>query len=398
MFRGIRRRVGRRRQVPRAQQPFLEEDTQPEERETGEGSDGESVGSDSTVPATSEGNGKKKSQMATFSALLGALPNFPDELDMNKAREHWRQFIRRFEEICRFRSDMGQLDKKILLGVKGGMMIQNIIRQLEHKWVDESPTIFDEVRDAINKYFETHSVRQIDIEKFRSIRQENAETFTKFMHRLRAQADLCGFKTVEIPDSEVAQMIVIGARDRTYITQKLGDKPEMSLEELELAGTRYELARAFETRKTTGTSFDTAHLEPINKVKVERGDGDRGRDRNKERHRSPDERYRSHGPWERERGRRDQSYRDRSRSQERRGRSSTAYYGNSGRSSRRDEGYRGYKRDEPCFKCGGRCAGMACKAREHRCDNCDKKGHFEKYCFRAPRQGAGDIKKVSEEV
>lgn len=135
-----------------------------------------------------------KAQIATFTAVLSTLPMFPENLYLNKARQRWKAFSRQFEDICELRTDLDDKQKALLLKAKGGVAIQSIIRQLGDSVAKAG---YSGIKSAIDGYYNKHSVVQVDIEKFRAIRQTDSETFAAFMSRLRNQAEMCDFKNEE---------------------------------------------------------------------------------------------------------------------------------------------------------------------------------------------------------
>lgn len=404
---------GRYVRVKRKRKPleFIEEDVSPETspRQRSEGSfTAEKIALHSTrvesEPALSDKHfdmsSNTKAQIATFTAVLSTLPVFPDNLDLNKARQHWKMFIRQFEDVCELRPDLDEKQKALLLRVKGGVTLQSIVRQLGE---DVGKKGYEAIKEGINSYYNKHSVVQVDIEIFRAIRQNDTESFAAFMTRLRNQAEMCDFKDEAQADNEIAQMVIIGARDRKYIMQKLGDAGKMNLEELEVTGMRLEIANGYEKEKKPGSSFETAHMQTVNAVEKSeqkvplsaqraeqkssgRGESRRERSRSRERPRY----YSSSSGRERRRSRsRDRMRRSRSIEKYQQG----PYQKRPSYTDRRPNQMG--RRQGPCRQCGERCEGGRCAARGATCPNCGMRGHLLATCWSSTKK---ETNQVSVEV
>lgn len=387
--------------VKRRRQEFLEEDVTPPEsperssfvgaaHSTGFGATEEEESSDQRAASQVQRENhfditsNTKAQIATFTAVLSTLPLFPEGLDLSQARQRWKMFIRQFEDVCELRPDLDDKQKALLLKVKGGVTLQSIVRQLGDSTAKSGYTA---IKDGINSYYDKHSVVQVDIEKFRAIKQLENETFAAFMSRLRNQAELCDFKDEAQVSEEIAQMVIIGARDRKYIMQKLGDAGKMKLEELEITGMRLEIANDYETGRKPSSSFSTAHMQEVNAIeKSSQPLKSGGNKADRHEHASRQDRSRSRDRGSR-RQRSGERYRRRSRSRENRRRSRSderSRQQRGGYSGRRD--FPKKKRSGPCTQCGEFCENGRCAARGATCSHCGMTGHLLETCWRRDKR------------
>lgn len=289
-------------------------------------------------------------------ALVTLLPSWKDDMTVAEAREKWKTFITQFEKVILMQPGaFTENQKRVLLTVKGGQLIQKLLETLDFNENVNSQNVYQEAKKVCSDYFDSNSMRLVDMTTFRNMAQNKDEPFTTYVARLRNKARVCQFG-VEQEAVEVAQQIMNGAIDKREFLNSAVLFPDMKLADLERLGTRFEMTRSLRTEqshvaKLMQTKSDPEEFQLVNAV----FNRDRGRAGNGEPRRE------MAGP---------------------RGQSSVRYQPYGGRDSRGGSNFRktsgdrhegGQQEEYLCDQyCGRRHVKGKCPAYGKRCDNCGK--------------------------
>lgn len=289
------------------------------------------------------------------------LAAFNDALNAQSLKREWEEWIRAFDLVAEAKNIETQRDKFVTLLARGGRALQNIyfnkapvaaeITEVRCPRV-EIPE-YDNAIERLNDYFVGKTNPRIELEIFRSIKQDGAENFNKFLIKLKSQAKHCNFGMRE--EDEILHQITMGAR-----SEKVRDKgleTSMTLDQL----TQYAIGReVLEAQKDGNKQTFFSGAKEVASLSYNQARGVKpGRA-----------------------GGRYQPYDKRER----------------------NERYQTYdKRDKKCFRCGSDAHwgnDTRCPAQQSSCDGCGRKGHFKKVCRTTgqQRQSGKDDKPTINQV
>lgn len=171
------------------------------------------------------------------------LEPFNDALDAQSLKNEWEEWKRAFELVAEAKGIEGQHEKFVTLLARGGRGLQNIyfnkapaageITEVRPPWLIIPE--FDNAIERLDEYFVGKTNPRIELEIFRSMKQKPDETFNKFLVKLRAQANHCGFG--QRVEDELLHQVTMGARSEKVRDKGLEDT--MSLDKL----TQYAIGR-----------------------------------------------------------------------------------------------------------------------------------------------------------
>lgn len=184
------------------------------------------------------------------------LAPFDDKVNAQTLKREWEEWKRAFELVAEAKNIMTQRQKFVTLLARGGRALQNIYYNkapvpgevVELKFPMLVLPEFDNAIARLDDYFVGKTNPRIELEVFRSIKQESGENFNKFLIRLKGQAKHCGFEQRE--EDELLHQITMGAA-----SEKVKDKGlegVMTLDQL----TQYAIMREMlENQKTSSKKF-----------------------------------------------------------------------------------------------------------------------------------------------
>lgn len=171
------------------------------------------------------------------------LAPFNDSLNAQSLKREWEEWLRAFDLIAEVKQIVTQREKFVTLLARGRRGLQNIYfnkAPVESEIMEiQVPRIeipeYDNAIARLNDYFLGKTNPRIELEIFRSIKQEHSENFNKFLIKLKSQAKHCNFGNRE--EEELLHQITMGAH-----SEKVRDKgleTVMTLDQL----TQYAIGR-----------------------------------------------------------------------------------------------------------------------------------------------------------
>lgn len=315
-------------------------------------------------------------------ALVSLLPVWKDDITVSEAREKWTTFVAQFEKVIMMQPGaFSENQKRVLLTVKGGQMVQKLLEGLDTTEGVDGNNVYDKAKQVCSEYFESNSMKLVDMTTFRSTMQEKDEPFTSFVTRLRNKARVCQFG-VEQESVEIAQQIMNGATDKKEFLNSAVLFPSMKLADLERLGTRFEMTRALRTCESSSVKVEKIAKETVEDQMVN-ALGERGFGRQ--------ERFNQRGG---DNGRYHPYGRPQNGGEYRQQAGSSNRYQGTGESR-----YRGSQQEEYFCEqyCGRRHLKGRCFAYGKKCDQCGRVGHFKSVCKSAER-GPMRVKQIEDEV
>lgn len=303
-------------------------------------------------------------------ALVTLLPSWKDDITVGEAREKWRTFVTQFEKVIMMQPEaFTENQKRVLLTVKGGQMVQKLLENLDSKEGVDDHNIYYEAKKMCSQYFDSNSMKLVDTTTFRNTMQAKDEPFTKYVGRLRDKARVCQFG-LEQEASEIAQQIMNGAVDKRDFLNSAVLFPEMKLADLERLGTRFEMTRALrmvDSLESSPGEVKTQTVDPQTVYAV-----------NERTYGRPNAYGQQSGTY--------------------RGGQATGNFRQSAASSSFKHENRGNQEEYLCEQyCGRRHVKGRCLAYGKRCDRCGKIGHFKAVC-KSTRGESTRVRQVEEEV
>ncbi|XP_058816278.1 uncharacterized protein K02A2.6-like [Topomyia yanbarensis] len=161
------------------------------------------------------------------------LPVFNHSVDAQDLRREWEEWHRAFELMLELKNVESQHRKLVMLLTCGGRDLQRIFYNLrptpdeiypEAVKVPLAPIEVPEYDNAVkrlSKFFIGKRNERVELELFRSLKQDCDESFNQFILRLRAQAARCEF--LEREEKELLQQVTMGARDERVRDKGLED-------------------------------------------------------------------------------------------------------------------------------------------------------------------------------
>lgn len=171
------------------------------------------------------------------------LEPFDTTADAHTLKHSWNEWLETFEMVLETKKVYEQRERFLLLMTRGGKDLRLIHKNQsasEEEVVELKPprVVIPEYDNAVlrlNKYFGSKINTRMELERFRTMKQGKSEDFTKFVLKLRAQANRCGFG--QRTEEEIMHQATSGAAD-----EKVRDKRinvEMTLDQL----TQYAVGR-----------------------------------------------------------------------------------------------------------------------------------------------------------
>lgn len=168
------------------------------------------------------------------------LEPFNDAVVPSDLRREWEEWFRAFELIVELKKIESQHDKLVLLLARGGRGLQRIFYNLrpvadeiypEPAKVPFLPVETPEYDNAIKRlsnFFVGKRNERIELEVFRALKQSPDESFNHFILKLRTQAARCDFRVRE--EMEILHQVAMGAHDERV--RDKGLENSMNLDEL----------------------------------------------------------------------------------------------------------------------------------------------------------------------
>lgn len=305
--------------------------------------------------------GERQRTVQWPTALVTLLPTLKDDITVAEGREKWKTFITQFENVVTMQPGaFSEHQKRVLLSIKGGHLIQKLLENLDTTSGVTGQNGYEKAKELCGKYFDSNSMKMVDVTTFRSLTQGKDEPFTTFVARLRSKARVCQF-SLEQEAVEVAQQVMNGAIDKKEFLNSAVLFPDMTLTDIERLGTRFEMTRSLriddQPHKSGESKTEMPSYLAVNAL-PQRSYGRPERYGSRE---NINERFRPYAPKRRE------------------------------PNATQQEEYL-------CEQyCGRRHGKGRCPAYGKRCDGCGKTGHFRAVCKAAKREPAR-IKQVEDET
>ncbi|XP_041773007.1 uncharacterized protein LOC121594111 isoform X2 [Anopheles merus] len=168
------------------------------------------------------------------------LQPFNESVDASDLRREWQEWHRAFELIIMLKKINTQDEKLAYMLARGGRGLQRIYFNLALVSGEEQPSPavipfqqpqvpeYDNAIKRLNHFFLGKRNERIELELFRSLKQENEESFNQFVLRLRTQAARCDFHERIV--KEIAHQITVGPKDERV--RDKGLENTMELDEL----------------------------------------------------------------------------------------------------------------------------------------------------------------------
>ncbi|XP_062534380.1 uncharacterized protein LOC134203545 isoform X3 [Armigeres subalbatus] len=267
---------------------------------------------------------------------------------MHRISAEWEEWLRAFELLLELKQVDSQHERLILMLARGGRGLQRIYFNLRPVPGEIQPgpakvplapqetPEYDNAVKRLNNFFVGKRNERVELEVFRSLKQSTEESFNNFILKLRTQANRCDFRERE--EKEILQQVTMGARDDRV--RDKGLENVMNLDEL----TNYAVNRELLAKQKEKSHPFKVDAEPVSVSAVKQVWG---------RKYQPRERsfgttvYKSEKPW------------------------------NDGNRTRLE-----------CDRCGSwkhHKDSPSCIARNSKCNNCGRTGHFARKC-RAARK------------
>lgn len=203
---------------------------------------------------------KRKDHVGSV-AKVGArlnIKHFPENLTPQQARAEWSRWKRVFEGMMEIEGVSSQKAKYIYLLAYGGKLVQTVdldrpplaseTQSVES--TDEVPK-YDNLIKRLDHHFDSSTNIVLEIQIFRSMKQETKESFSDFSLRLRNQARACHFGTAE--EDMIKLQIMAGAVCASRLRNE-GNIYNKSLSELEDIASRTEISYKIEQNMKASTS------------------------------------------------------------------------------------------------------------------------------------------------
>ncbi|XP_041785955.1 uncharacterized protein LOC121601214 isoform X2 [Anopheles merus] len=165
------------------------------------------------------------------------LQPFNDIADASDLRREWEEWHRAFELIVTLKKIETQSEKLAYMLARGGRGLQRIYFNLAAVPGEQHPRAvsipfkqlpvpeYDNAIKRLNHFFLGKRNERIELEVFRSLKQENEESVNQYVLRLRAQASRCDFQ--DRVTKEILHQITIGAKDERVRDKGLEDIMEL---------------------------------------------------------------------------------------------------------------------------------------------------------------------------
>ncbi|XP_055618147.1 uncharacterized protein LOC129763275 [Toxorhynchites rutilus septentrionalis] len=169
-----------------------------------------------------------------------SLEQFNDAVDASDLRREWEEWLRSFELLMELKQVGSQREKLVLMLARGGRGLQRIYYNLRPvpeeiqpgpTKVPLAPQEIPEYNNAVkrlNNFFVGKRNERVELEVFRSLKQSSDESFSHFILKLRTQAARCDFRERE--EKEILHQVTMGARDERV--KDKGLENVMELDEL----------------------------------------------------------------------------------------------------------------------------------------------------------------------
>lgn len=277
------------------------------------------------------------------------LAPFNDAVDTSDLRREWEEWLRAFELLLELKQVDSQHQRLVLMLARGGRGLQRIYFNLRpvHDEIHPQPAKvplapqetpeYDNAVKRLNNFFVGKRNERVELEVFRSLKQSSEESFNNFILKLRTQAARCDFRDRE--EKEILQQVTMGARDDRV--RDKGLENVMDLDELtNYAVNRELLMKQKEKSHPFKVEAESASVSAIKQV------------------------------WNRK-------YQPRERS------SRTPTY-------KREKSWNDGNRNRmECDRCGSwkhNRDSTSCIARNSKCNNCGRTGHFARKCRAVRKQ------------
>lgn len=208
-----------------------------------------------------------------------AIKPFVDSVEARQLRTQWEEWLETFEFEAATKKNFTQTEMFNLLVAKGGRVLQRIFRNKEtvaEEVLEIVPPraeipVYDNAVSRLNDYFVGKVNVRLERSEFRKMKQGTAETFNKFLVRIRTQAKRCRYEKEE--EEELIHQITSNA-----LSAKVRDKgvdADLKLDNLVQYSIRKEM---LELQKGEGKLKAESYSEEV-VSRIERGgpEKDKGR-------------------------------------------------------------------------------------------------------------------------
>lgn len=152
-----------------------------------------------------------------------SLGPFNDTVDASDLRREWEEWLRAFELFLELKQIDSQHERLVLMLTRGGRGLQRIYYNLRPVFGEihpepvrvplapqETPEYVNAIK-RLNHFFVGKCNERVELEVFRSLTQSSGESFNHFILKLRTQAARCDFGDRE--EKEILQQVTMGALD-----------------------------------------------------------------------------------------------------------------------------------------------------------------------------------------
>ena len=160
--------------------------------------------------------------MATIANFGGKIEQFEMDVDKSSLAARWLEWKSSASYMIKAKGITSPEQKEATLLHTAGRKLQKVYETLpEPTGLAEDADVYDKAIAKLDQYFAGNINQPFERHKFRSMRQETAESIAHFVSRLMRQADFCGFSGTR--DTQVRDQLIEGCLS-TKLRLKLLEK------------------------------------------------------------------------------------------------------------------------------------------------------------------------------
>lgn len=147
--------------------------------------------------------------MATTANFGGEIGQFEMDVDKSSLAARWLEWKSSASYMIKAKGITSLEQKEATLLHTAGRKLQKVYETLpEPTGLAEDADFYDKVIAKLDRYFAGNINQPFERHKFRSMRQETAESIAHILSRLMRQADFCGFGGTR--DTQVRDQLIEG--------------------------------------------------------------------------------------------------------------------------------------------------------------------------------------------
>lgn len=189
---------------------------------------------------------------------LTSLPQFPPfDVHADGAGPRWKKYLAQFDNLLTGLLVKDAARKKALLLLYAGTDVYDIHDTLTIAAPDEANDVYKRSTDALTTHFEPKVSTSFAIFEFRDCKQQDSETVSEYVTRLRTKAKNCNFHD---EDQEIKNQVIFSCTSQTLRRRAL--REDYKLDEL------LKVARGLELSEAQATRVEALDPSPgsVNKV------------------------------------------------------------------------------------------------------------------------------------